>query len=132
MIGTPQGDFEPGNSPFAKREWTWGMAGIGVDVPRSGNSLVINNLSGSKVTTESFTNSGPPLTVGSYLTINPVTGQVTWIGPTPQPTPTTAPPTTMPPTTVPPTTAPPTTMPPTTVPPTTMGPTTAPPTTPPP
>lgn len=55
MIITPQGDFSPGNSPFANRPWTWGMAGIGVDFARSGNSFIVMNLPGSKVSTESFT-----------------------------------------------------------------------------
>jgi hypothetical protein len=103
MIGTPQGDFEPGNSPFAKRPWTWGMTGIGVDVARSGNSTVINNLSGSNVKTESFTNSGPPFAPGSFVQFTGTfvdgvfTGSVNYIGssaPPPVTTTTTPPPTT--------------------------------------
>jgi hypothetical protein len=55
MITTVQGDFKPANSPFAMRPWTWGYAGVGVDVSRDGNTTVIGTLPSKRVTVQSFT-----------------------------------------------------------------------------
>lgn len=91
MIQGVQGDFDPTSSPFNNRNWTWGMAGIGVDVPRSNNSLIVNNLPKSNVQTESFANNNTPFTSGSNISIQASNGSifdgvVIWIGPGPRPT----------------------------------------------
>lgn len=94
MIQGVQGDFDPTSSPFNNRNWTWGMAGIGVDVPRSNNSLIVNNLPKANVQTESFANNNTPFTSGSNISIQASNGSifdgvVIWIGPGPRPTTTT-------------------------------------------
>lgn len=90
MIQGVQGDFDPTSSPFNTRNWTWGMAGIGVDIPRSNNSLIVNNLPKSNVQTESFANNNTPFTSGSNISIQASDGSifdgvVIWIGPGPRP-----------------------------------------------
>lgn len=44
MITTVQGNFDPTNSPFAMRPWTWGFAGIGVNQSRDGKTTVVGSL----------------------------------------------------------------------------------------
>ena len=84
MIQNVQGDFDPTSSPFSKKDWTWGMAGIGVDIPRSKNSLIVNTLPKSSVSTESFNNGNPPFGPGSFIQLQTkdgvVTGKVNAIG----------------------------------------------------
>lgn len=36
------------------RPWTWGYAGVGVDVSRDGNTTVISTLPQKKVTTQGY------------------------------------------------------------------------------
>ena len=70
MINTGNGDFAPENSPFAQRNWVWGMSGIGSNVSRDGTSTVIANLPRSNVQMESITNSGPPFAAGSNIELS--------------------------------------------------------------
>ena len=55
MITTVQGNYDPANSPFAMRPWTWGYAGIGVNQSRDGKTIVIGSLPNKSVTTQSYT-----------------------------------------------------------------------------
>jgi len=57
MITTTQGSFG-GDSPFMNRPWTWAYAGIGVDMSRDGQTIVVGNIPTSKVSTSNFTYMG--------------------------------------------------------------------------
>ena len=54
MITTTQGTFA-GDSPFMQRPWTWGYAGIGVDMSRDGQTIIVGGLPVAKTSTSNFT-----------------------------------------------------------------------------
>ena len=70
MINTGNGDFASENSPFAQRNWAWGMSGISANVSRDGTSTVIANLPRSNVQMDSINNSGPPFAAGSNIELS--------------------------------------------------------------
>lgn len=47
-INTPQGTF-PSVSPFLNRPWTWGYAGMDIDVSRNEMTMVVGKTSRPKV-----------------------------------------------------------------------------------
>ena len=57
MITTTQGAFA-GDSPFMNRPWTWAYAGIGVDMSRDGQTIIVGSVPTAKVSTSNFTYTG--------------------------------------------------------------------------